>query len=137
MVRSVDTLDLAECAIEQARRLAREAGLDSISYHVADLDALDLTDRSLDAVFAHQSVHHAENLEALYRSVRAALRPGGVFHLHEFVGPSRFQWTDIQLAAVNGYLDSLPVHLDTSKNPDSNESQASRVKHLPNVAKGF
>ena len=53
----------------------------------------------------------SENLDGLYRSVHAALRPGGVFHLHEFVGPSRFQWTDAQLAAVNGYLDSLPAHL--------------------------
>jgi O-antigen biosynthesis protein len=111
IVRRVDAYDLAEGAIEQARRLAREAGLDSIRYHVADLDALDLADRSLDAVFAHQSVHHVEKLELLYRSVRAALRPGGVFHLHEFVGPSRFQWTETQLAAVNGYLDSLPAHL--------------------------
>jgi hypothetical protein len=34
-----------------------------------------------------------------------------VFHLHEFVGPVRFQWTDAQLALANGFLDSLPMRL--------------------------
>jgi hypothetical protein len=36
------------------------------------------------------------------------LKPGGFFLLHEFVGPSRFQWTDRQLEAVNGVLKVLP-----------------------------
>src|SRR5438309_514355 len=66
---------------------------------------------SVDAVFAHQSVHHVERLEALYATVRDALRPDAVFHLHEFVGPSRFQWSDAQLRLVNGLLDELPARL--------------------------
>ncbi|HEX6010927.1 MAG TPA: class I SAM-dependent methyltransferase, partial [Geminicoccaceae bacterium] len=111
MVREVDAYDLAEGAVAQARRLAQEAGLGTVRYHVADLDSLSLPEGSLDAVFAHQAVHHVENLEGLYATVHAALRPGGIFHLHEFVGPSRFQWTDAQLAAVNNYLFSLPPHL--------------------------
>ena len=111
MVREMDAYDLAEGAVAQARRLAQEAGLGTVRYHVADLDTLSLPEGSLDAVFAHQAVHHVENLEGLYATVHAALRPGGIFHLHEFVGPSRFQWTDAQLAAVNNYLFSLPPHL--------------------------
>jgi SAM-dependent methyltransferase len=111
LVHCIDAYDLADRAIDQAQRLAREAGIDSIRYHVADLNTLSLPEASLDAVFAHQAVHHVENLEALYASLHAALRPVGILHLHEFVGPSRFQWTDAQLAAVNNYLFSLPPHL--------------------------
>jgi SAM-dependent methyltransferase len=111
MVSTMDAYDLAEGAIERARRLACEAGMDSIRYHVADLEALTWPERSLDAVFAHQSVHHVGKLEVLHGAIRAALKPGGFFHLHEYVGPTRFQWTDVQLAAVNDVLESLPAHL--------------------------
>ena len=105
LVSSIAGYDLAEGAIDEAQRLAGAAGLQGIRYCVADLDTLWFEKGSLDAIFAHQAVHHVDNLESLYASVRAALRPGGIFHLHEFVGPSRFQWTDAQLAAVNGFLE--------------------------------
>lgn len=111
LVRRIIAYDLAEKAVAQARRLAAEAGLTGLRYEVADLDALALPPASADAVFTHQSVHHVENLETLYATIRDALRPGGVFHLHEFVGPTRFQWTDAQLDLVNGLLDELPPRL--------------------------
>ena len=111
LAREIDAFDLASGALVQARREARRLGLDSIRYHLADLDRFDLPERSIDVVFAHASVHHVERLEALYATVRRALRPGGVFHLHEFVGPTRFQWTDAQLALGNHFLDSLPPRL--------------------------
>jgi SAM-dependent methyltransferase len=111
MVRSIDAYDIAEGAIAEARKLAAEAGLDGISYYVADLDQMRFQPGTVDVVFAHQSVHHVERLEGLYETVRNALRPGGVFHLHEFVGPSRFQWSDTQLGLVNAFLDSLPPRL--------------------------
>ena len=110
-VESMDAYDLAEGAIDEARRLAEEGGYANLRYHVADLDTMPIEPGSVDAVFAHSSVHHVQELERLYASVHAALRPGGVFHLHEFVGPTRFQWTDAQLRLVNEFLDSLPLRL--------------------------
>jgi SAM-dependent methyltransferase len=53
-------------------------------------------------------VHHIEDLDGLCRAVRRALRPGGVFHLNEFVGPDRFQWTDAQLDHLNAFCEALP-----------------------------
>jgi SAM-dependent methyltransferase len=110
-VRHMQAYDLAEGAIVQARHLAAEAGLSGITYHTADLETLLLAPTSVDAVFAHSSIHHVRNLEDLYATVHAALKPGGVFHLHEFVGPTRFQWTDAQLRLANEFLDSLPPRL--------------------------
>lgn len=110
-VERIAAYDLAEGAIAQARRLADEAGLSGVSYAVADLNALRLDPGSADAVFAHSAVHHVQDLERLYATVHAALRPGGVFHLHEFVGPTRFQWTDAQLRLVNDFMDALPPRL--------------------------
>lgn len=112
VVRQFDAFDVAEGAIVEARRLAAEAGFEGrIRYHVADLEAADFAPGSVDVVFAHSSVHHVERLEPLFAAVKRALRPGGVFHLHEFVGATRFQWTDSQLRLGNALLDSLPERL--------------------------
>ncbi len=111
-VERMTAYDLADGAVAEARRLAEDAGFSArVTYHVADLNTLELEPGSADAVFAHSSVHHVGALEHLYATVHRALRPGGVFHLHEFVGPTRFQWTDAQLALVNEFMDALPPRL--------------------------
>lgn len=112
LVQHFEAIDLAEGAIAEAFRLAAEAGLaDRIAYRVADLEQASFPPGSFDAVFAHSSVHHVERLEPLFAAVTRALRPGGLFHLHEFVGPTRFQWTDAQLRLGNALLDALPPRL--------------------------
>ena len=111
LVVAIDGYDLSEAAVAEARRLAAEQGLGSIQYHVADLHAQNLPDGRFDAMFTHSSIDRVDGLEQVFANVRRALKPGGVFHLHEFVGPSRFQWTDIQLDLINGFLDTLPERL--------------------------
>jgi SAM-dependent methyltransferase len=108
LIDRVDGYDLAQEAIAGARRQAEQAGLTNLRYHVADLETADLPAGKIDIVLAHQSVHHIERLEQIFARVHRALRPGGLFHLHEFVGPIRFQWTDAQIGLVNEFLDSLP-----------------------------
>ena len=103
-----DGIDIAPAAIAEARRLAKEAGLEHLHYHLSDLERADIPERGVDIVFAHQSVHHIEDLDALFASVQRALRPGGILHLHEFVGPDRFQWSDAQLHHINAFLRTLP-----------------------------
>jgi len=104
-----DAIDLAPQAIAEARRLADDAGLQNIHYSVGDLEQVDLPAGAFDVVLAHQSAHHVEDLDRLFATVSRALRPGGVFHLHEFVGPDRFQWTDAQLHHMNAFVGALPA----------------------------
>ena len=111
LVVAIEGYDLSEAAVAEARCLAAEQGLDSIQYHIADLHAQNLPEGRFDAVFTHSSIDRVDGLEQVFASVRRALKPGGVFHLHEFVGPSRFQWTDIQLELINGFLNTLPERL--------------------------
>lgn len=112
-IREIDAYDIAPAAIAEARRLAAEAGFHGLRYHLADLDDKmdDFPRGEVDVVFAHSSVHHVARLEALFAAVAAMLKPGGIFHLNEFVGPTRFQWTDAQIAAVNDFLEALPPRL--------------------------
>jgi SAM-dependent methyltransferase len=111
LIEEIDAYDIAAVAIAEAKRQAASLGLSNLRYHVADLEKIDLPASSVDVVFAHSSVHHVERLEALYEVVQRALRPSGVFHLHEYVGPTRFQWTDAQLRLANEFLEGLPPRL--------------------------
>lgn len=108
MATRIEGYDIAEEAVAGARALAVAQGLDAVHYEVADLEQLVLPEAAYDLVVGFQSIHHVNDLDRLFAMVRRALRPGGVFHLHEYVGPDRFQWTDAQLFHMNQFLQTLP-----------------------------
>jgi SAM-dependent methyltransferase len=111
LIAEIDAYDLSDTAIAEARRLSQERGLTSIRYHIGGLDRLKMPEGRFDAAFSHTSVHRVEALEPLFDNIRNALKPDGFFHMNEFIGPTRFQWTDDQLRLINEYLDSLPARL--------------------------
>ena len=95
IITEIDAYDFALAAIAEAKRLAATAGLSGLRYHVADLDnEMDRLPRGADVVFAHSSVHHVTKLEELFAAVADMLKPGGIFHLNEFVGPTRSSRVD-------------------------------------------
>ncbi len=107
----MDAYDLARGAIDEASRQAEALGMSGLRFHVADLERVRFRPRSVDVVVAHSAVHHVERLEALFEVVRRCLRPDGLFHLNEFVGPTRFQWSDRQIELTNRFLAGLPERL--------------------------
>ena len=130
MVETIDGYDPSEAALAEARRLAAGPGRDGIRYHRADLADLVLPDAAFDAVFTHSSLQAVEALEGVMSAVHRALRPGGLFHLNEFVGPSRFQWTDAQIQLVNEFLDTLPDHLLQTPGGRKPPLQRPAVEHM-------
>lgn len=100
--------DIADGAIRRAREQAHNQGLMHINYAKADINRISLTPEKYDVVFGIQSIHHLFALEHVFSEVRRALKPGGFFFLNEFVGPTKFQWSDRQLDVVNGLLRILP-----------------------------
>ena len=109
LARRVDAFDVSPESIRLAEELAASAGVaERIRYAVADLDHIELAPAAYDVVFAKMALHHLENLEHVYSQIRRSLAPGGVFMFNEFVGPSRFQWTHLQLEMMNELLRALP-----------------------------
>jgi SAM-dependent methyltransferase len=108
VARRIVGYDLANTAIDKARAHAKAAGLSHLEYEVRDLEREGLGQCNVDLIFAHSAVHHISRLEALFDAVHVALRPGGILHLNEYVGPDRFQWTEWQLTEINNFLRSLP-----------------------------
>ena len=103
-----DGYDISEGAIRKAENKAREEGLSHVRYAVSDINAVSLPVEAYDVVFGISSIHHLERLEHVFSEVRKTLKPHGFFILHEFVGPTKFQWTDAQLNIINGALEMLP-----------------------------
>jgi ubiquinone/menaquinone biosynthesis C-methylase UbiE len=103
-----DGLDISPKSVREAEAQAAKAGLSQCHYLVADLNEVELPKEAYDVVIAEQSLHHVAKLEYLCEQVKLALTSGGIFIVNEFVGPSRFQWTDRQLAAINAVLALLP-----------------------------
>jgi SAM-dependent methyltransferase len=107
-----DAIDLSPGAIALARQLAARHGSgDRIAYRVADANRLELPAAAYDAIVFPQSLHHVERLEHLLAQVHHALRPAGRLVLNEYVGPTRFQWSDRQLGHAQRLLDRLPARL--------------------------
>lgn len=108
MANRIEGYDIAEGAIAGARALAEAQGLGALHYQRGDLEQLVLDEGAYELVLGFQSIHHVKDLDRLFAMVHRALRPGGVFHLYEYVGPDRFQWTDAQLFHMNQFLRDLP-----------------------------
>lgn len=88
-----DGIDIAEKAIEEARRLASVEALD-ISYNIGDLNKIVLQPEAYDLVVTQSCLHHVLELEHLAFEIWKSLRPGGVLWINDFIGESQFQWVD-------------------------------------------
>jgi SAM-dependent methyltransferase len=60
------------------------------------------------AILVRSVLHRQRDLEGILERMRSILAPGGLVFVDEFVGPSRFQWTEAQLKAINRLLACLP-----------------------------
>ena len=109
--RSHEGVDLSDEAVRVATEKAQATGSNHLTYRTADLNKIKLPPNIYDVIFGISSVHHIQNLEHLFRQVQQALKPRGYFFLDEFIGPTRFQWTDAQLQTMNEQLRGLPKEL--------------------------
>jgi 2-polyprenyl-3-methyl-5-hydroxy-6-metoxy-1,4-benzoquinol methylase len=105
----IDAYDVSTESIRLATALAEDEGIgDRINYEARDINTIKLPPNTYDFVIIKMALHHFEQLEHVYQQVAASLKPNGVFVFNEFVGPSRYQWTDLQLQIMNSILKSLP-----------------------------
>ncbi len=110
---SVTGIDISPVRIEAAREL--HAGVsDRLCFVVGDVNDGKLGSQTYDIVFAKAALHHVENIEQLASGICQSLRPNGLLVAIDFFGPTRFQWTDAQIAAANWFLSNrIPQALRT------------------------
>lgn len=122
--QTIDAIDLAEGAIEEAKKLAKEQKISNINYKVSNIENIDLPQEKYDVVFASSAIHHVKNLEGLFEQIRSSLKPYGLFIMLEYVGPSQFQFTKKVCDLINELLEILPkeyrkLSSDPSKTKDN------------------
>ena len=109
-----DAFDIAEGAIQAARTRAKDASVANVNFEVRDVNQLSLPVNHYDAAWFNMSLHHIEALERACSQVSQALKPGGFLFVNEYVGPSRFDFTERQkrvLALVNELIPAKYLRL--------------------------
>lgn len=98
LVQRIDALDGSVTSLAIAARTAADEGLQSrIRYFAADFNAPALAKGVYDLVLFQESAHHVLRLEKLFHAVLRALKPEGLVYLDEYVGPSRFEWSEAMM----------------------------------------
>ena len=109
IVRQVIGVEISPVCVEEATRLAVEAGAAGrIEYRCADAWEEIAAARDLDAILFHASLHHFDRLEELTALLRRALRPGGYLYIDEYVGPAPEEWSWLDELRWNWHYYHLP-----------------------------
>jgi SAM-dependent methyltransferase len=101
-------VDVAEGAIEGARKAAQAEGLDGLTYEVADLNTATLPKEAYDVVYVHAALHHVFQLEHLLDEIKQTLKPDGLFVVYEYIGPSQMQFPRRDLELADVFLNVIP-----------------------------
>lgn len=107
-------IDLSEGAIRVAREKARQGGRTNITFVQGDLNQIKLESSTYDIIVSQMCIHHVEHLEWLFEQVAQAVVPNGVFAINDYIGPTRWQFTPMQLLLANLLLWLLPRRLKVS-----------------------
>jgi len=100
----LDVYELSAGVISRAR-----AGIPrQVSFVRADLNFAHLPPERYDVVWSSGTLHHIVNLEHLLDEVAKALRVGGLFALHDYVGEARHQYDRRRLERANAALRAVP-----------------------------
>lgn len=106
-----DAFDFSEERIAMAAAEARRRGLGCMNYFVQDAHYLYLPENRYDMVMAFGSLHHFYNLERIYWEVARSLKPGGLFLIWDYCGPSRMQFGRMQEELIDRLVKTLPPQL--------------------------
>jgi len=133
----IDGYDVSPGSLARARELC--AGLADVHFHVADVNTALWGAGYLDAVFANGALHHVLNLDHCLGQLRHALKPSGFLYVSDYVGPRRFQWTDVQLRLARQLFEMVPAEFrrnttldrcDPSVLKTTDPSEAVRSDHI-------
>jgi len=107
-------IDVSENAIAVAREIAKEKNL-PLTYEVADLNFLELPERTFDLVVAQTCFHHILFLERVAEQVWRSLKSDGYLWIHDFIGETQQQYDLRRLKIVNQILAILPEKFRKNK----------------------
>ncbi len=112
--RSLHGIDISEKAIAAARDTAKKEGL-PLTYEVADLNFVQLPEKTFDLVAAQTSLHHILFLERVAEQVWRSVKNDGYLWIHDFIGETQWQYDSRRLSITNQILAILPEKFRKNK----------------------
>jgi SAM-dependent methyltransferase len=134
IVERFDLFDLADVRLAQAQRMLTSANLDGRVTLTCDNAFRERPQEIYDLVYWQSSLHHMLDAYAAVQWSYEALKPGGVFAMWEYTGPTRWQWTERNLENVNAFRRSLPPKLRPENLTIKRPSIAHMMKRDPSEA---
>ncbi|MFA5925314.1 MAG: class I SAM-dependent methyltransferase [Parcubacteria group bacterium] len=102
IVENFDLFELSEECITQGKRLIKENKIDkNIRYKEGDAFEVVKEIEKYDFVHWNSALHHMIDAHEALRWSKKILKKGGLFFMDDFVGATRFQWSDRQLEIVS------------------------------------
>ena len=105
--RTFHGIDISENAIVAAREIAKEQSL-PLTYEVADLNFVELPEKTFDLVVAQTCLHHILFLERVAEQVWRSLKSDGYLWIHDFIGETQGQYDLKRISLMNRILAILP-----------------------------
>jgi SAM-dependent methyltransferase len=130
-ISSFDLYDISPVNIELGKAEAeRQGASDRANFSVENAFDAALGE-DYDLVYWNNALHHMPDVDAAIQWSRDRLKPGGLFAMDDFVGPSRFQWTDKNLDWASKVRASLSDRY--LQNPNAPGSLVSRECLRPTI----
>ena len=108
IVTHFDCYELSEKAVAEGREEAKQRELgERITFHLGDAFKAHLKPESYDCIYWDNAMHHMLDAKVAMRWSKDLLAKEGCFFMYDFVGPTRFQWTDEQVRILKEILGSL------------------------------
>jgi SAM-dependent methyltransferase len=133
IVERFDLFEISAERVAQGAAMAARLGLSGRARFVVGDAFAEAVDGSYDLVYWNNALHHMLDVPAAVRRSHALLRTGGVFAMDDFVGPARFQWTDVNLDVANRVRALLPE--DALHDPAQPGRMLSRTVQRPDPAR--
>lgn len=135
IVKSFDLFELSEAMIEKGRVLAEELGVaDKVNFIRDDAFKLITGQELYDIVHWGDALHHMLDVYDGVAWSYKVLKKGGLFYMDDYVGASRFQWSDKSLEIASKMRETFASTKYLS-NPYAPEKFLSTVLSRPNVTK--
>jgi SAM-dependent methyltransferase len=109
IVESFDLYEISDARIEDGERRICAGGLtERVRFHKASALEEGQLSTEYDLVYWNNALHHMFDAERAVSWSRERLQQGGLFFMDDFVGPTRFQWTNRNLSYASCVRRSLP-----------------------------
>lgn len=104
--------ELSEERIEIGQQQAIRKGIEGrIEFYKEDFFTSEYRNMKFDLVFWDNSLHHMPDVYDAVKVSKEVLKQDGIFFCNDYIGESRFQWSDEKLNYVNQIRDNLEESL--------------------------